>query len=125
VSALAIVIVVVAIVLIVLIVGGLVAGGRRARHEKPDLQATLRDADRALANAQAEDRGWDRDVLEAAARGAFAERSPAQVRELLLVQVVDRPGTDADEAVFLVITDAGSEEIVLLRRDDGWGAATS
>ncbi|MEA2251278.1 MAG: hypothetical protein QOI62_1788 [Solirubrobacteraceae bacterium] len=118
----AIVILVLAILLVGLILGGLVASARRHRDEEPDLRATLLEADRALAQARAEDRGWDRAALETAARGAFAERSPAHVRELLLVQVIDRPGIEEDQAVFRVITDAGSEEIVLLRRGDGWTA---
>ena len=61
--------------------------------------------------------------MEAAAREAFAARSPAEVRELLLVQVVDRPGTEEDQALFRVVTDAGSEEILLVRHDGTWGAA--
>ena len=39
------------------------------------------------------------------------------------MQVVDRPGTDEDQAVFRVITDDGSEDLVLARRGDAWAAA--
>ena len=46
--------------------------------------------------------------------------TPAEVRELLLVQVVDRPGTEEDQALFRVVTDAGSEEILLVRHGDTW-----
>ena len=75
----------------------------------------MREADQALALARAGDRGWERDVLEAAAREAFAARSPVEIRELLLLQVVDRPGTEEDQALFRVVTDVGSEEILLVR----------
>ena len=80
----------------------------------------VREADQALALARAGDRGWERGVLEAAARKAFAARSPVEVRELLLMQVVDRPGTEEDQALFRVITDVGSEEILLVRQGDDW-----
>ena len=123
-SALAIIVIVVLGLLLLLFVGGVVANARRARAESPELRESLREADRALALARAEDRGWDRGALEAAAREAFAARSPAEVRELLLVQVVDRPGTEEDQALFRVITDAGSEEILLVRSGGAWGAVT-
>jgi type II secretory pathway pseudopilin PulG len=110
-------------VLVLLMIGGYVANARRTRGEADELRATLRAADRSLALAQAQDRGWERSTLEAAARDAFAERSPAEVRELLLVKVLDRPGTDEDECVFRVVTDAGDEEILLVRHGDAWSAA--
>jgi hypothetical protein len=120
VSTLAILIALFVVLVIVLIAGGLIITGRRAREEDPELRVALREADQALALAQADDRGWHREALEAAARDAFADRSPAEVRELMLVQVVDRPGTDEDRAVFRVITDAGSEDIELERHGDRW-----
>ena len=122
-SALAIIIVVVALLLVLLIVGGLVANARRARGGEDELRVALREADRALAAARAVDRGWDREAMEAAARAAFAARSPAEIGELLLLQVVDRPGTEEDQALFRVVTDAGSEDILLVRSEDAWGAA--
>jgi hypothetical protein len=124
VSVIAIIIIVVVLLLVLLIVGGLVANARRARGGEDQLLAALHEADRALALARAEDRGWHREAMEAAARTAFAARSPAEVRELLLLQVVDRPGTEEDQALFRVVTDAGSEEILCVRDADGaWRAA--
>jgi hypothetical protein len=123
VSILAIIVIVVVVLLLLLIVGGVIASTRRYRAESGELHATLQEADRALARARAEDRGWERAALEAAAREAFAARSLAEVRELLLVQVVDRPGTEEDQALFRVVTDAGSEEILLVRYGEAWGAA--
>jgi hypothetical protein len=123
VSVIVIIVVVLALLVVLLIVGGVVASSRRAHGEEDDLHVALREADQALALARAEDRGWERDALEAAARAAFAARSPAEVRELLLLQVVDRPGTEEDQALFRVVTDVGSEEILLVRHDSVWGAA--
>jgi hypothetical protein len=123
VSVFAIVIIIVVGVLVLLIVGGVVANARRTRDEAGDMRATLREADHALALARAEDRGWERSALEAAARDAFAARSPVDVRELLLLKVIDRPGTEDDQALFRVITDVGSEELLLARHGDDWRPA--
>ena len=122
-STLAIIVIVFVVIVLLLIVGGLVANARHLRAEDAHLRAILQEADQALAAARAVDRGWDRPALEASARAAFAERSPAEVRELLLIQVVDRPGTEEDQALFRVVTDAGSEEILLVRQGDAWVAA--
>jgi hypothetical protein len=122
VSALAIIIIVVVALLLLLFVGGLVANARRARREDPELRAALLEADQALARARAEDRGWDRAAMEAAVREAFAARSPVEPRELQLVKVIDRPGIEDDQALFRVVTDVGSEEILLVRHDGGWSA---
>jgi type II secretory pathway pseudopilin PulG len=121
VSAIAIIVIVVVALLVLLIVGGLVANARRARGQEDELRVAVREADQALALARAGDRGWERAALEAAAREAFAARSPAEVRELMLLQVVDRPGTEEDQALFRVVTDVGSEEILLVRQGDAWG----
>jgi type II secretory pathway pseudopilin PulG len=123
VSPFAIVVIVVLVLLLLLIVGGVVATARRSRAEEGDLRTTLREADQALAMARAQDRGWERTTLEAAAREAFAARSPADVRELQLIQVIDRPGTEDDQALFRVVTDVGSEEILLARRGGAWQSA--
>jgi hypothetical protein len=123
VSVIAIIIVVFVLLVVLLIVGGLIANARRARRGEDELRVALREADRALAAARAVDRGWDREAMEAAARAAFAARSPAEIGELLLLQVVDRPGTEEDQALFRVVTDAGSEDILLVRSEDAWGAA--
>lgn len=122
-SALAIIILILVAVMAVLFVGGLIITARRARAEEPELQARLLEADRHLAAARAADRGWERETMEHAVRRAFAERSPVEPRELLLLQVLDRPGTEDDEAVFRVVTDAGAEDVRLVRRAGDWIAA--
>jgi hypothetical protein len=123
VSTLAVVLIVVAILLIALIVGGLVATARRRDAGERRLRADVDAADRALAAAHAEDKGWERGRLEAAAREAFAGRGKGPIESLHLVQVVDRPGTEADEAVFRVVTEHGEETLRLLRRDGAWVTA--
>lgn len=121
-TTLEIVIVVLVLVLAALVVGGFVASGRRARADEAAGRAELEAANQALALARAQDRGWERSLLEEACRAAFAERSPAEIRQLELVQVVDRPGTEEDQAVFRVVTDHGSEYLHLDRHGDAWVA---
>jgi type II secretory pathway pseudopilin PulG len=120
VTTLEIVVVVIVLVVAALVVGGLVASGRRARADEAATRTELEAANQALALARAADRGWERSLLEEACRAAFAERSPAEIRELELVQVVDRPGTDEDQAVFRIVTDHGSEYLHLDRHGDAW-----
>ena len=121
-STLAIVIIVVVALIVLLVIGGLIASGRRRKADEAGLRAELETANEALAQAHAQDKGWDRAALEQAARDAFARRSHADVRDLHLVQVVDRPGTEEDQAVFRVMTDHGSEYVHLQRRGDQWAA---
>ena len=120
-----IILLVVIVLIAVMVTGGYIASNRRAAGRERKLLAQLQVADEALAQAHAEDKGWDRALMEAAARDAVAERFPgAQVGAMHLVQVVDRPGTDADQAVFRVRTADGDEHHITLGRTDGvWGAA--
>lgn len=120
------------IVLLVLLilVGALAAGGwtaatRRARAGERKFLEQLQAAERELAKAHASDKGWDRTLLDAAARTVAAERFGATpINGMQLVQVVDRPGTDADQAVFRVETADGDEHHITLGRTGGvWGAA--
>jgi uncharacterized membrane protein YccC len=105
---------------VVLFLGGLVASGRRRDAMAQRLHEQVEAADAALADARAQDRGWERATIEAAARAALAPKEP---RELHLVQVVDQPGTDADQAVFRVVGTDGAESTVTLgRRDGAWVA---
>ena len=116
---LAVVLVVLAVLVVVLFAGGYIANARRLRAERAALHARAQEADRQLAEAHAEDKGWERETLEAAARRAYAERHGGrQPADLRLVQVVDRPGTEEDEAIF----HAGDAEVVLGRRDGAWVA---
>ncbi len=124
VSALGIVLIVLAVLIVALAVGGWFAATRRARLRERTLVQELDAAERALAQAHATDKGWDRQLLESAAREAVAQRFGATpINALQLVQVVDRPGTDADQAIFRVETAAGDEHRITLGRVDGnWRA---
>ena len=115
---------VLAVLLLVLFVGGYLANARRRRALATRLQTELEAADAALAAARAEDRGWERSAIEAAAREALSARHPGeQPRALHLVQVVDRPGTDEDQAVVRAELATGREATVVLgRRDGAWVA---
>jgi len=122
VTALEIIILVIVVLVAILIVGGYVITGRRQRADEPALSTELEAANEALALARASDKGWERSLLETAVREAFAERSEAEIRDLQLVQVVDKPGTEDDQAVFRVVTDHGSEHLHLDRHGDTWVA---
>jgi hypothetical protein len=111
------------VVMILLAIGGLIATRRRTEASDAQLRAQLREADAMLAAAHAEDKGWERSALEEAARRAYAETYGADaVHEMHLVQVIDRPGTDEDQAVFRVVSDRGERTLVLGRRDGAWVA---
>ncbi|MDQ3722947.1 MAG: hypothetical protein M3376_07750, partial [Actinomycetota bacterium] len=89
------------------------------------LQRELAQAEDALAQAHALDKGWERSTLDAAARAAAAERfGDGVVGTPQLVQVIDRPGVDADQAVFRVESTDGREHRITLGRSSGeWGPA--
>jgi biopolymer transport protein ExbB/TolQ len=108
--------IVVIVVLVVLAVGGVVARTQQLKRTRPAFERSLSKADQELAAAAAADRGWDRAVMEAAARRAYAARHGSEPEGLTLVEVLDRPGTDEDEAVF----EAGGQRVVLGRRGDDW-----
>lgn len=121
-NALEIVLIILVAVVLLLIAGGLLVNARRYRAQEETLGAAVLAADQALATAHAEDKGWDRGRMEAAARDAFAAGSAEEIAELHLVQVVDRPGTEEDEAVFRVVTGSGEHDVVLGRREGAWVA---
>jgi hypothetical protein len=108
--------IIVLVVLIVLAVGGAIARRAQLARTRPVFDATLEKVNRDLAAAAAQDRGWDRDTLEAAARSFFAAERGAAPADLALVEVIDRPGTDQDRAVFR----AGDEHLTLGRHDGEW-----
>jgi hypothetical protein len=120
------VIIVAGVVLIVLLaIGGMLANARWRRRREPRLEASLEEVNRKLAAAHAEDKGWEPNALNAAAHRAFAEARVAdEIRSEALVAVIDRPGTDQDQAVFRFVTDAGTYELTLGRRGGEWYAVS-
>jgi hypothetical protein len=120
-STLAIVLIIVGAVVLVLLVGGFVAAARRRDRDAPRYERHLAEADRALEQARAADKGWDRDALEAAAREALATEKPGWVyRDLALVLVDDRPGISEDRAHFVAAGEDGETRVVLTRQESGW-----
>jgi len=98
-------IVVLAIVAVVVLafLAGMVAARRRAEALAPELERHLAAVERRLAEAQAADPTWRREVLEAAARRALrSERPELADLALRLVRVHDAPGAHEDEAEFEV-----------------------
>jgi hypothetical protein len=112
--------IIVLVVLLLLFVGGVIARAMYQRRTEGQFHAQLERANRDLAAASAEDRGWDRDTLETAARRCFAERAGAEPDELALVEVLDRPGTEEDQAVFRVTAEGAHRMLTLGRQGGEW-----
>lgn len=122
-SAVAIILIILAAALIALFVGGLVATRWRKRTGAADYSRHVAAADRALEQARAADRGWERGGLEAAARAALQEHRPGfTYEELALILVDDRPGVTEDRAHFAAIGGDGEVRLVLVRGEQGWRA---
>ncbi len=114
-STLAIVLIIIGVVLLLLFVGGIVV--ERRRLNRPGFEADVASADQALERARAEDRGWDREMLHAAAQAALqSERPDFSWESMHLVLVDDRPGVEEDRA-HLVATGADGQARVVLSRD--------
>jgi hypothetical protein len=116
-----VVLVVLGSLIVLLAIGGLIANAAKWRRDEESLHEEVEHADRALAEAHAQDRGWERTTLENAARAAFEEQHPGTpVSELVLVQVIDPAGTDEDKAVFRVVSALGESRLTLGRRGGAW-----
>ena len=110
-------------VILLLFVGGFIANARHTRAREAERRAQVEAADQALAQARAGDRGWDLAALQAAAREAFAaEHGGHEPDQLDLIQVVDKPGTEADEAVFRCAHGHHEHDVVLGREGERWVA---
>jgi hypothetical protein len=121
VSTLAVVIVVAVVLVIALAVGGMLANARWRRRREARFETSLDEVNRHLAAAHAQDKGWEPNALQEAARRAFAERRPGEeISDQALVAVVDKPGTDEDKAVFRFVTAAGTAYLTLGRTGDQW-----
>ena len=121
-STAAIILVVLGVILLLLFIGGIVVARRRL--SRPEFDADVTKADRALEAARAEDRGWDRDLLRAAAEEALRQERPGfQVRSLDLVLVDDRPGVEEDRAHLLALGEGETVRVILARDADGRWAA--
>ena len=100
-SALAIILIVLGVLVILVFVGGLVASRRREEAHAGEYARHLAEADQALEEARAADKGWDRAVMEAAVQRALEEQRPGfRPEKLELVLVDDRPGRDRGPGAF-------------------------
>jgi hypothetical protein len=106
---------------IILAVGGAFARRRQLERTRGRFDTNLAQVNHDLAAAHAQDRGWAREGLDAAARAAYAaNRDGVEPAALELVQIIDRPGTDDDKAVFRVVGDRGDELLTLGRAGGDW-----
>jgi hypothetical protein len=117
------IVVIVVVVFAVLIVGGIFARNRQLARSRPAFERALAQVERDLAAAAASDRGWDRTLLETAVRKISTEQFGAEPEELTLIEVIDRPGTDEDHAVFDIVAAGARHRVVLGRRDGDWISA--
>jgi hypothetical protein len=121
VSTAAVIAIVAVAVVVLLAAGGLLGNARWRRSRQADFETSLDEVNRQLAAAHAADKGWEPQGLDDAARRAFAQARPGEeVRQQALVQVVDRPGTDQDKAVFRFVTDSGTAYLTLGRSGGEW-----
>jgi hypothetical protein len=123
-STLAIVLIAIGAVIALFLVLGFLGARARDRRGAASWAQHVAEADSALEQARAADRGWDRTVMEAAARSALEESKPGwTLAGLHLVLVDDRPGTEEDRAHFVAVGQSGDEaRVVLERRGDHWSA---
>jgi len=118
VSVLGIVLIVVGALLVLLFVGGYVRA--RAQANRPEYGANVAAADRALEQARATDRGWDRELLREAALAALASERPGSEWDgVELVLVDDKPGVTDDVAHLVATGPDGQARVVLARREGG------
>ena len=123
-STLAIILIVLGVIVLIAVVLGFLGARARDRRQADTFDERVRAADAALAQAAALDRGWQRDVMEEAARAALSESRPDWSFGLLhLVLVDDRPGIEEDRAHFVAVGESGDEaRVVLSRQGDRWVA---
>ena len=122
-STLGIVLIVLGVVVILFFIGGVLAVRVRNRRQAGSYAEHVAQADAALEQARASDRGWDRDVMEEAARTAIAEaRGDWDFNDLHLVLVDDRPGTEEDRARFVAVAPDAECHVTLARNGDRWVA---
>lgn len=123
-STLAIVLIVVGALLAIFIVLGFLGARARDRRQAGTWAQHVAQADAQLEQARASDRGWNRAVMEEAARRAVEQSRPGWgFDDLHLVLVDDRPGTDEDRAHYVAVDHGGQEaRVVLARRGNEWSA---
>jgi hypothetical protein len=123
-SVLAIVLIIVGVTVLFALFLGFLGTRARDRQQAGTWEKHVRNADAALAQAAASDRGWQRELMEEAARAALSESRPDWTYgNLHLILVDDRPGIEEDRAHFVAVAEAGDEaRVILSRQGDRWVA---
>lgn len=122
-STLGIILIVLGVLVVLFFIAGVFGARARDRRQAGTYAAHVANADSALEQARASDRGWHRDAMEEAARSAIAEaKGDWNFRDLHLVLVDDRSGVDEDRAHFVAVGSDGECRVVLAREGDRWAA---
>jgi hypothetical protein len=122
-STLAIILIVLGVLVVLFFIGGVLGTRVRDRRQAGTYAEHVANADAALEQARASDRGWHRDAMEEAARTAIAEaRGDWNFTDLHLVLVDDRPGVEEDQAHFVAVGGDGECRVVIVREGDSWVA---
>jgi hypothetical protein len=120
VDVLAVIAIVLGAAVVALFIGGYLARQRHDRRYAGTYARNLEEADSALETARAADRGWDREVLEQAARRALGEaRAGWEPERFEIVLVDDRPGMTEDRAHLVALKGDDRVRIVLSRHEGG------
>jgi hypothetical protein len=123
VSTVGLILIIVAAVALLFLIGGLFAVRVRDRRRAAAYDEHVAQADAALQQARALDRGWDRATMEATAEAAVRDARPGFTwDDLHLVLVDDKPGIEEDRAHFVALGDDGEARVILAREGDRWVA---
>ena len=120
-STLAIVLIAAGAAVALLLIGGILGARRRDRRRAPAYAKHLRQADEALEQARAADRGWDRELMERVVREALEREHPGvEFDRIELILVDDRPGVEEDRAHFDAVDGDRRVRVVMARSGQGW-----
>jgi hypothetical protein len=123
-STLGLILIIIGAIFAVALVLGFIGVRTRDRRLAGVFDRDVAEADSALQQAAALDRGWNREAMMATARDALSARRPEwDYQDLHLVLVDDRPGIEEDRAQFVAVAADGEEaRVVLAREGDVWRA---
>lgn len=122
-STIGIILIVLGALVILFFIAGLLGARARDRRQAGSYAEHVANADSALEQARASDRGWHREAMEGAARTAISEaKGDWNFTDLHLVLVDDRPGIEEDRAHFVAVGADGECRVTLAREGDRWVA---
>ena len=123
-STLGLILIIIGAIFAVALLLGFLGAWVRDRRLAGVFDRDVAEADSALQQAAALDRGWNREAMMSTARDALSAKRPEwDYRDLHLVLVDDRPGVEEDRAQFVAVAADGEEaRVVLAREGDVWRA---